>query len=497
VVTAINVATGERIGQEAVLGASGYTYMNADNLYLSGMSYSEVGAFTANLNQTADRVVIQPTMVSDTDPDTTSSLYPSQGLLHDLQPEPEDTDITWSIYPPSPFDPTETQAPAAGGSPVRPIQPMGTVTQTVTPGVPVESAAWEPETPDPSPTVTTVTVTLPNTVWTEPTGPFLAWNAPPDASATSEGYPSDPAQWTSDAPSATTPGSSDPLDPPDPQWVNVLTVETTLVRLALNGGALDVAAHTTIPGTIISQFAMDEFEGHLRVAVTTTSANWVSNSALYVFDSQLQLTGKIDPLMEGEAVQSVRFVGPVGYVVTFLQTDPLFTLDLSNPTSPGVTSTLKIPGFSSYLHPWGSDRVLGLGFAGDELGLTGGMKLSVFDVTDPYDVREAQDLALDNYLYSEAGYNHHAMLASESDSLIAFPASWSTETSGDYLWGVDYVVIRDGDSGLQIVATLTLDTNAYQVRGLLIDDDLYTWDGYTLQVHTTDTFARLAEVVVS
>ena len=89
-------------------------------------------------------------------------------------------------------------------------------------------------------------------------------------------------------------------------------------------------------------------------------------------------------------VLSVRFLGDMGYVVTFRQTDPLFTMDLSDPTRPRVVGELKIPGFSAYLHPIGQDQLIGIGVDADTQGRMLGAQLATFDLSDPAAVRQIQ-----------------------------------------------------------------------------------------------------------
>ncbi|MCW5952338.1 MAG: beta-propeller domain-containing protein [Propionibacteriaceae bacterium] len=183
---------------------------------------------------------------------------------------------------------------------------------------------------------------------------------------------------------------------------------TRLTRIALKNGELTVAGQGVIPGNLINQFALDEYDGHLRVAVTvsgeTTKRGWLSQPALYVLDSDLKIVGSLPKLAKNESVQSVRFEGPIGYVVSFERIDPLFALDLRQPKDPKVMSALKIPGFSTYLHPWSDGRLLGLGMDADANGMTTGMKLSMFDTSDPFDVTEQVSLKVP-FDQSEALHN--------------------------------------------------------------------------------------------
>ncbi|MBR7093150.1 MAG: beta-propeller domain-containing protein [Clostridia bacterium] len=219
--------------------------------------------------------------------------------------------------------------------------------------------------------------------------------------------------------------------------------KTRLFRLAVGDGSLDVKAEGSVPGWLLNQFSMDEYDGHLRVVTTTrgtTKNEGISTladgkvvyenvvvddvreimpasetaAALYVLDEDLAVTGKIEDLAPGERVYSVRFDGQVGYFVTFRETDPLFSADLSDPANPRILGELKIPGFSNYLYPYGEGLLLGFGFE------DGNVKLSMFDISDPANVTEIAKEQIEGAWWSAAQYNHKAMLADPVKNLIGF-----------------------------------------------------------------------------
>lgn len=157
------------------------------------------------------------------------------------------------------------------------------------------------------------------------------------------------------------------------------------------GGAPTYVASGDVDGFLLNQFAMDEYEGRLRVA-STSQPWWRGESGdsqsrvtvLRTDGNQLTVEGMVDGLGVTETIQAVRFMGPVGYVVTFRQVDPLYVIDLSDPANPVAAGELKIPGFSAYLHPVGEGRMLGVGQdADEETGRTLGLQVSLFDVSDP------------------------------------------------------------------------------------------------------------------
>ncbi|WP_446215148.1 beta-propeller domain-containing protein [Micromonospora sp. IBHARD004] len=191
-------------------------------------------------------------------------------------------------------------------------------------------------------------------------------------------------------------------------------------------GAPRYLAAASVPGWLINQYAMSEWGGHLRVA-TTSGRTWGdkpdSTSSVYVLRADgttLTQVGKVTGLGKRERIHAVRFVGGTGYVVTFRQTDPLYTVDLRDPTAPKVSGELKINGYSAYLHPAGEGRLLGVGQEASDRGRVQGTQLSLFDVSDPakptriaqYHVKQG---------HSEAEFDPHAFLYWPAEGLVVVP----------------------------------------------------------------------------
>ena len=182
-----------------------------------------------------------------------------------------------------------------------------------------------------------------------------------------------------------------------------------------------------VPGTVLNQFSMSEYAGHLRVATTEQDPNGRGNGASRVVvlkdnGQTLGTVGDIGGLGRGERIYAVRFIGDVGYVVTFRQVDPLYTLDLSNPSRPRVVGELKILGYSAYLHPIGPDLLLGVGQDATPEGRTRGTQVSVFDVSDPASPRLLHQRSLGQG-QSPAEFDHHAFLYWEPTHLAVVPVN--------------------------------------------------------------------------
>lgn len=243
-------------------------------------------------------------------------------------------------------------------------------------------------------------------------------------------------------------------------------IRSGIVRINL--GNLDMEATGSIPGYPLNQFAMDEYQGNLRVA--TTIEGWLnfggqleSANDVYVLNPKLQEIGAIKDLGLTERIYSARFIGDRGYLVTFRQIDPFYVLDLSDARNPKKTGELKIPGYSSYLHPISEHQILGIGKEGS------GVKLSVFDVENPANPQEVAKYVMAEY-DSEILQTHHAFLYDQKHGAMFVPGS-----QGGYIF-----TLKDPTSGLFGNATgqkvLGLET-AIEMNGvkraLFIDDYMY------------------------
>ncbi|MDD4413958.1 MAG: beta-propeller domain-containing protein [Oscillospiraceae bacterium] len=273
---------------------------------------------------------------------------------------------------------------------------------------------------------------------------------------------------------------------------------TNLMRFSLNNGKIELAATGSIPGSLLNQFSMDEYKGYFRFVTTrndyteytsgsgnqatvSVSGGDTSNS-LYVLNSKMEIVGRIEDVAKGERVYSVRFSGDIGYFVTFRQVDPLFTVDLTNPASPKILSALKIPGFSEYLHPYSDGLLFGLGKNADENGRVNGLKLSMFDVSDPADVTEKHKLILSEY-WSEASYNHKAIIVSPQRELIAFPADNK------------YVIYSyDKNDGFSKSAEFFIGENDYNLRGIYIGSVFYVCSQTSIRSYSMDDYTKIAMI---
>ncbi len=284
--------------------------------------------------------------------------------------------------------------------------------------------------------------------------------------------------------------------------VNTRVQECHIIRFMIDNGEITPAGDCIVPGSLLNQFSIDRYNGIIRVVTTTSSwkqtiytdgvdryefEDYTANG-VYTIDENLDVIGRLDGLAEGEQVYSVRFIGDIGYFVTFRQVDPLFAVDLSNPSSPVILSELKIPGFSQYMHPYGDGLLFGFGRDADEAtGWAGGLKLSMFDISDPANVTEKHKLIFDTIYWSDALYDHKAIMVYADRNIIAFP------TNGGY------IVCGYGDEGFYKRFELELNDNYYHSaqRGMFIGDSFYICSDILLSRFDIESFEKTGELVIN
>ena len=251
---------------------------------------------------------------------------------------------------------------------------------------------------------------------------------------------------------------------------------TGVVRVEL-GAQLRVAAHGTVPGEPLNQFSLSSHEGTLRVATTVPAyGTGESVNDLYTLDAEkLERQGSVTGMGEGQRVYAVRYVGDTAYVVTFRQVDPLHVVDLSEPADPVERGTLKLPGFSTYLHPIDDGHVLGIG---EE---DGRVKAVLFDVSDPTDPAVDDTLRLDAG-WSAVAASHHAFTIDRRHEVFVLPA-------GDEALAVDYT-----DSSLEVERRV--ETAEPTTRARYVGDYLYVFAGETVTVLDERGWAVVGELAV-
>ena len=276
--------------------------------------------------------------------------------------------------------------------------------------------------------------------------------------------------------------------------------QTSIRKVSYGEGILEGAGQTKLSGVLNDSFSIDEYDGYLRLVTTVTKTEGQTrgivpllapepseSNSLYVLDENLKIVGEIRDLAEGESVYSARFMGKTGYFVTFRQVDPLFSVDLSDPAAPKIIGELKIPGFSEYLHPYGDGLLLGIGMDVDESGVTTeGVKLSMFDISDPSDVREVQKYVIED-MYGTDVYDYRSVFADVEKNLFGFTAYGSGQKY--------YIFSYDENKGFRQEFERTLGGYG-STRGLYIGDRFYLVSGNTIEAYALDGFEKVGDLVL-
>ena len=223
------------------------------------------------------------------------------------------------------------------------------------------------------------------------------------------------------------------------------TMKTTIQRIKITKKSITFEASGEVPGYVLNQFSMDEYNGYFRIATTVNNNNWrtfaeetTSKNNVYVLDMNLDVAGKLEDLALGEQIYSARFMGDRCYVVTFRNIDPLFVIDLSDPTAPTVLGQLKVTGYSGYLHPYDENHIIGIGKetvydAKQDFAWYQGVKMCLFDVSDVSNPVEVAKYEIgDRGTDSPILYDHKSLLFDREKNLLVLPVLLAEIDENDY-----------------------------------------------------------------
>ncbi|TDP92021.1 beta-propeller domain-containing protein [Labedaea rhizosphaerae] len=266
--------------------------------------------------------------------------------------------------------------------------------------------------------------------------------------------------------------------------------KTVIYQFDTSGpGKPPYVASGTVSGSMLNQYSLGEFDGTLRVATTTGTDNAVS--VLRRDGDQLVQLGRLDGLGQGERLQAARFLGDVGYVVTFRQTDPLYVIDLSDPRHPRKAGELKVNGYSAYLHDAGGGRLIGVGADATDGGQRTGLQVSVFDVHNPNAPTRVANYTVPQ-AWSQAEVDPHAFLYWPKTGTIVLPAT-SPESPAEQA-----VVLRLSGNTLSQTSTLAHPgANGPMQRSMVIGDDLWTVSGNGMLVSALNGLQQRAWIPFS
>ena len=303
----------------------------------------------------------------------------------------------------------------------------------------------------------------------------------------------------------------------------------------LDNGEVEYSCKTRVKGQTINQYSLDEYNGNLRVALKDSR----EGSRIVIFNEKMQQIGETPYLAKGEQMYSTRFMGDKAYLVTYKTIDPLFVIDLSNPTEPKVLGELKIPGYSTYLHPYDENHLIGIGMQTEEkinrdiqgkvtstTATITGMKMALFDVTDPTNPVEISSTVIgDRRTTSAILTNPKALLFSKEKELIAIPVNnyaeyisiASSNTYEDTInaykknttkyisegYSVYSINIEKGINLKGIITQENIDnksqdtyyyTNSKLLRGVYIENNLYTVSEKCVKVSDLETLKEISKI---
>lgn len=300
-------------------------------------------------------------------------------------------------------------------------------------------------------------------------------------------------------------------------------------------GDIEYLAKNKVRGTTINQFSLDEYNENLRVGLETSDG-----SKVVVLDNKLNKIGETGCLSKGEKMYSTRFLGEKAYMVTYKNTDPLYVIDLSNPNEPKVLGKLKIPGYSTYLHPYDEHHLIGIGMQTKETiyrdsqgrvtstsARITGMKMALFDVSDVNNPKQiSQTIIGDSRTTSAILTNHKALLFSKEKGILAipvnsYPSDFEVESLSDDIsklvsqytnynknytaegYAVYNINLTDGFNLKGIINHERIKTSGYRygysgklLRGLWIEDNLYTVSEKMIKVNKLGDLSQISELEI-
>lgn len=280
--------------------------------------------------------------------------------------------------------------------------------------------------------------------------------------------------------------------------------KTDITRFSISDGVIEIAASGTVEGYIKDQFSMSEKDGYLRIAVTEDV--WLGDvsrkNSVYVLDMSLNTVGSISDIGLNEEIKSVNFNGNIAYVVTFRNTDPLYAIDLSDPASPKMLDELKVSGYSAYMQNWGDGLLVGFGVEADEnTGMERGIKLSMFDNSDPENLQLLDSVSITDdeaeYVYSEGVYERKALYIDPERNIIGFPVLKSRYNSYTMVYSYSFYSYVNGKFVSR--GGVTAETYDYEKepfrRAVFIDGYLYVVSAGDFRALDAITFAHTDEAV--
>jgi len=286
--------------------------------------------------------------------------------------------------------------------------------------------------------------------------------------------------------------------------------KTAVTRINVSGGHVTPSASGKVNGYVKDQFSMSEYDGYFRIA--TSVSNNERYNKLFVLDMGMKIVGESEGYGIGEDIKSSQFSGNLAYVVTFRQTDPLYAFDLSDPKNPVILDEYKINGYSSYMQPWGDNLMLGFGVEANDAGLQTGIKIVMFDVSDPNNLKEVgiesityngkTDTVNWNYggnVSSMAVWDRKALIINPEKNLIGFPienCSYDYRNQNNSWWQKNSYVFYSYENGrFNLLGEISDNTGtARWNRAVYIGDYVYALSDYKFASASLNGFNLIDEI---
>ncbi len=308
--------------------------------------------------------------------------------------------------------------------------------------------------------------------------------------------------------------------------------ETSIYRIRMENNNLTCEAEGTVPGHELDQFSMDEYGDYFRIVTTDSTTGPIrtglvttnitigpQHTNLYVLNMNMSVVGKLENISAGENMHSSRFLDDRCYLVTFQKTDPLFVIDLRDPTNPAILGELRIPGYSDYLHPYDDTHIIGVGKETTEaeagtFSWYQGIKISVFDVSNV-----SNPIQLSKYVIGDRGSDspvltdHKAFLFDKTKNLLVIPVTVAEIDASQYpegvpsyaygtaVWQGAYVFNITLTDGLVLRGNITHaegsampSSDYYVTRALYIDNVLYTVSAAKVKLNNLDDLTFIKEI---
>lgn len=242
---------------------------------------------------------------------------------------------------------------------------------------------------------------------------------------------------------------------------------TEITRFHFHTGYLGQGQSVTVRGSITDKFAISEGEEGIRILTTIEDGNESTNE-LHLYNFGLEEEGSVTGIAKGEEIYAARYIGNIAYFVTYHNTDPLYAVDISDPRNPKMLGNVKMTGYSDYLHPYGDNLLIGIGYETDpDTSDMIGVKLTMFDISDPVNLKILDSVVIDN-ANTQATYNYKAILADARKNLIGFGVElWDEQSENE---SSEYLVYRWENGHFQKVLTQKTGAdqaeNSEKVRGV-------------------------------